>query len=78
MTVASFINAAYFIVKWGEPHKFNSCCYQSADPEPADLQWSGQKAGLDYNLLMCHGITSLSLLILCSLGTHILYNNIAS
>ena len=32
--------------------------------EPALLQWSGQKPGLDYayNLLMCHGITSLPIL----------------
>ena len=34
--------------------------------EPADLQWSGQKIVLDYNLLMCHGIASLQ--ILWSLG----------
>ena len=30
--------------------------------EPADLQWSGQKTGLDYNLLMRHGITFLPIL----------------
>ena len=29
-----------------------------AEPEPADLQWSGQKFELDYNLLICYGITS--------------------
>ena len=33
-----------------------------AEPEPADLQWSGQKTGLDYNLLMCCGISSLAIL----------------
>ena len=27
-----------------------------AEPEPADLQWSGRKFELDYNLLICHGI----------------------
>ena len=37
-----------------------------AEPEPADLQWSGEKIGLDYNLLICHSITSLP--ILRSLG----------
>ena len=39
------------------------------EPEPADLQWSGQKIALDDNLLMCYGITSLP--ILWSLGIHI-------
>ena len=33
-----------------------------AEPEPADLQWSGQKIRLDFNLLMCYDITSLSIL----------------
>ena len=33
-----------------------------AELEPANLQWSGQKIGLDYNLLMCHGIISLPIL----------------
>ena len=35
-----------------------------SEPEPADLQWSGQKIRLamDFNLLMCYGITSLSIL----------------
>ena len=37
-----------------------------AGPEPADLQWLGQKTRVDYNLLMCYGITSLA--ILWSLG----------
>ena len=39
----------------------------SAESEPADLQWSGQK--LD-NLVMCYGITSLP--ILRSLGIYML------
>ena len=61
---------------------FGSCAYISvkpltvAEPEPADLQWSGQKIRLNFNLLMCYGITSLS--ILCSLvcmGIHS-YNSI--
>ena len=38
----------------------------TAEPEPADLQWSGQKVRLDFNLLiiyiMCCDITSLSIL----------------
>ena len=34
----------------------------NAEPEPADLQWSGQKIRLDFNLLMCYGITFLSIL----------------
>ena len=29
------------------------------EPEPADLQWSGQKFGLDYNLLMCYDIANI-------------------
>ena len=33
-----------------------------SEPEPAHLQWSGQKIRLDYNLLMCYGITSLPVL----------------
>ena len=32
------------------------------EPEPADLQWSGQKIRLDFNLLMCYSITFLSIL----------------
>ena len=30
-----------------------------AELEPADLQWSGQKIRVDFNLLMCYDITSL-------------------
>ena len=30
----------------------------NTEPEPADLWWSGQKIGLDFNLLMCYGITN--------------------
>ena len=44
----------------------------SAEPEPADLQWSGQKIRLDFNLLMCYDITSLSILYnLVCMGIHI-------
>ena len=44
------------------------CVCVCAELEPANLQWSGQKFELDYNLLMCYGITSLP--ILWSLGIH--------
>ena len=47
-----------------------------AEPEPADLQWSGQKIRLDFNLLMCYDITSLSILYnLVCMGIHS-YNSI--
>ena len=29
------------------------------EPEPADLQWLGQKFGLDYNLMMCYDIANI-------------------
>ena len=29
-----------------------------SEPDPDDLRWSGQKIGLDFNLLMCYGITN--------------------
>ena len=35
--------------------------WKASEPEPADLQWSGQKFKLEYNLLMCYGITFWSL-----------------
>ena len=38
------------------------CFYVLFEPEPADLQWSGQKIRLDFNLLTCYDITSLSIL----------------
>ena len=44
---------------------------KKAEPEPADLQWSGQKIRLDFNLLMCYDITSLSILYnLACMGIH--------
>ena len=46
--------------------------YLSTESEPANLQSSGQKTGLDYNLLMCHDITSLP--IFYGLWGYILYN----
>ena len=33
-----------------------------AEPEPADLQWSGQNIRLDFNLLMSYSITFLPIL----------------
>ena len=42
-----------------------------SEPEPADLQWSGQKIRLDFSLLMCYGITSLPILYnLVCMGIH--------
>ena len=50
---------------------------ESAELEPADLQWSGQKFELDYNLMMFYGIISLPILWTLEINT-ILYNYIAS
>ena len=41
------------------------------EPKPVDLQWSGQKPGLDYNLLMSHGMFSILADSICGVWEYI-------
>ena len=43
-------------------HSITHFAWIVAEPEPADLQWPVQKIRLDFNLLICYGITSLPIL----------------
>ena len=63
----NFVDLSHF-VKFAKTFSLQKIVSYGTEPEPADLQWSGQKFELDYNLLMCYGITSLS--ILWSLEIH--------
>ena len=55
------LNLTYILLT--SPINFENSSYSynvtSAEPEPADLQWSGQKFGLDYNFLMCYDIANI-------------------
>ena len=62
LTAGEFLTTYYF------EEKYTLVYTQLAEPEPTDLQWLGQKTGLDHNLLKCHGATSLP--VLWSLGIH--------